>query len=134
MYPSPIVVPTIPHTWDVLYLRDDMIGFSVFVYDTEQIIIGLEVQYSDGTSSRLGLDDDSVVKLTLCLSLQGTYASASDDTIRSIRVGKSSTSDALAIEVSRTMTRYAILTAQAVDHKSSVHDWENRRELGADTF
>ncbi|RJE25065.1 hypothetical protein PHISCL_02600 [Aspergillus sclerotialis] len=62
--------------------------------------MGLEVQYSDETSFRLGLCDDSVVKLTLCLSLQGIYSSTvSDDAIQSIRVGKSCSSDVLAIEL-----------------------------------
>lgn len=70
--------------------------------------MGLEVQYSDETSSRLGLVDDRVVKLTLCLSLQGIYSSTiRDDVIQSIRVGKSCSSDVLALEVIETIVSFA---------------------------
>lgn len=99
--PSPVIVPTIPHSWDVLHLRTDVMAFSVFVLNTEQTIVGIEVQYSDGTSSQIGLDDESVVKLTLCLSLGGAYSSTFDDNvIQLVRVGRSRNGNTLAMEVS----------------------------------
>lgn len=136
-HPSPVIAPTIPHTWDVLYLRSDVTTFSVFVYDEEQDILGFEVGYSDGTSSSLGLCDDTLgklVKLTLCLSLEEACLSTlDDDNIRSIRIGESRTSDSLAIEVSSNILSPHLdlrLRAQALDHQSCIRDRNNRRESG----
>lgn len=98
--PSTVIIPRIPHIWEALYLRIDVTAFSVFVFNIEQTIVGIEVQYSDETSSHIGLNDDSVVKLTLCLSLGGTCSSASDDdAVKSMRVGRSCNGGSLAMEV-----------------------------------
>lgn len=121
----------------MLYLRSDVTTFSVFVYDVEQAILGFEVGYSDGTSSRLGLCNDTLgelVKLSLCLSLEGTCLSTlENDNIRSIRVSESRNSGFLAIEVGRNMLSSHLdsrLRAQGLDHQSCVRDRNNGRESG----